>query len=95
MVTKTDEFTFGWQFPMELEESALRLAHNTYATVNELVERIYAAHRPGKENAEEAASPPPNKPKHPMPRPLIRNWLFEVQKCNSRDSSTKASEHKT
>ena len=67
------------QFPMELEESALRIVHNTYATVNELVERIYAAHRPGKENAQEQASQA-SKPKHPMPRPLIRSWLFEVRR---------------
>ncbi|KAK9806531.1 hypothetical protein WJX73_007900 [Symbiochloris irregularis] len=66
------------KFPMELEESALRIVHNTYATVGELVERIYAAHRPGKENTQDAPDAQQPKAKHPLPRPLIRSWLFEA-----------------
>lgn len=63
---------------MQLEESALRIIHNTYATISELVERVYAAHRPGKENAQDGTAQT-SRPKHPMTRPLIRSWLFQVR----------------
>lgn len=65
------------QFPMELEEAALRLVHNSYATVAELVDRVYAEYRPGKENAVAGEHAPPRQ-KHPMTRPLIRSWLWHV-----------------
>ncbi|MCJ1461822.1 hypothetical protein MMC07_000421 [Pseudocyphellaria aurata] len=62
---------------MELEEAALRLIHNSYATVAELVDRVYAEYRPGKENADVEGQTSPRQ-KHPMTRPLIRSWLWHV-----------------